>query len=90
MYIVNGCQREHKFCIPDVFQGLIKAGYYSNVIWVFFGGSGLPVFRDQGAVMLNNVAVDPGFPCGKRVVNDNVKFHTSQTPIVVLVLSNDF
>lgn len=40
--------------------------------------------------MLNDVAVDPGFPCGNRVVNDNVKFHTSQTPIVVLVLSNDF
>lgn len=49
MYIVNGCQRERKFCIPDVFQGLIKAGYYSNVIWVFFGGSGLAVFRDQGS-----------------------------------------
>lgn len=22
------------FCIPDVFQGLIKAGYYGDVMWV--------------------------------------------------------
>lgn len=48
MCIVNGRQQEHKFSIPDVFQGLIKAGYYSDVIWVVFSGSGLAVPWDQG------------------------------------------
>lgn len=37
--------------------------------------------------MLNDVAVNPGFPCSDRV-NNNGKRHTFRTPIVGLVLSN--
>lgn len=49
MYIVSGSHREPKFCIPGVLQGLIKAGYYGDVIWVFFDRSSLSVSLDLGS-----------------------------------------